>query len=937
MTETNNNKDVFLLVDSNALVHRAYHAFPPSLTISSTGQQVNAVFGFTKLLLEVLEKFRPKYAVCAFDSSKPTLRHAEYVGYKAHRKPLDSELVSQFPHAYKVVEAFNIPLYKIDGFEADDIIGTLASKIGDDIQKIIVTGDADLLQLVDESTFSYMAGFAFKNSKLYNIDEVKNRYGFGPEYVTDFKAIKGDPSDNIPGVKGIGDKGATSLIQQFGHLDKIYENIENIEGRNKQKLIDSHQDAYMSKKLATIMRDVPLSFNIKDAVLKDYNPSDVRVLFQELEFRTLLNKLPDSQQKHEEPRLGSSQFSMFIGNDDVKKDVEKPKTQPNSNYKLIKDIKDFDSLIEKIKLTKIFSFDTETDSLEIMTANIYGISIGISDDDAFYITKSLLDNTHVKEELNKIFLDESITKIAHNSKFDMHILRNWGIENIKGELHDTMLQAHLLQEGEGRNGLKELAFNKLGMVMTTFEDLFAGSGKSKFDITKVSEDDLGIYACADAHATWLLHKMFINDFKKESNAKMFSLYSNVEIPVMRILFEMERDGIYVNSKFLSDFSKELSTQILKIQADVHEIIGHEFNLNSPKQLGDILFGELGLPGGKKTKTGGFSTNERVLIDLLEIHPIVPKILEFRELVKLKSTYTDALILKVNQDTKRVHTSFNQAVASTGRLSSTDPNLQNIPISTENGLKIREAFESEKGKLLMGLDIAQQELRVVSILSGEDKLIDAFNKNIDVHSLTASQLFNIEIEAVTKEQRRVGKTMNFSLLYGISAFGLSDRIKMTREESQSLIDRFWRTYPKIKYYFDHLIIDARDNGFVETYFGRRRNAALLTSTNFRLRSAAERELMNFPIQGTSAELMKMSMIKVDEYIKSNNLVLKPKIILQVHDELVLEIDNASNEAIRNLAQDLKKEMESAVKFDVPLIVDVKIGKNWAQMETLNNLD
>ncbi len=929
--KSNDKNPTLVLIDANALVHRAYHAFPPTLALRESGQPVNAVYGFTVLLLDVLNKFEPEYAICAFDTDKPTIRHTEFSAYKAHRKPIDTELISQFPIVYDVVEAFNIPLFRVEGFEADDIIGTLAkSSITDSLKKIVVTGDADLLQLVDEDINVFMAGTSFSKSRIYDREEVTKKYGFGPDYVIDYKAIKGDPSDNIPGVKGIGDKGAKDLIEKFGHIDDIYKNIQKIDSRHQKKLVEQHEEAKLSEHLATIMLDVPLSFKLKDAKLKDYDVQEVKSLFQKLEFRSLIRKLPESENGDIfSDNSTTGQSSLFAVSDD---NNQKGKKEKPSGYELVDSEEAFKKFIAEIKTVDKFAFDVESSSLDHIEAEVFGISFSWKKSKAFYLTRKLISEPDVLESLKLIFEDKDTGKVAHNLKYDMHMMKNIGID-VKGDLDDTLLCAYLLQEGEGRLGLKELAFNKLGMVMDTLESVAGSSMKNgSLDFSKLDETTLGVYSCADADATWQLFELFTSEFEKELNKKLYKLYKEIEMPVATILMKMERVGITLDTSYLKNFKQELIDALDETTKEIYELIGHEFNIKSPKQVGEVLFEELGLPGGKKTKTGSFSTNERILRDLTHVHEIVPKILRFRELEKLRSTYTEALIDKVKSETGRIYTQFNQAVTTTGRLSSSDPNLQNIPISTDKGMKIRRAFVAGEGRVFLGLDIAQQELRVAAILSNEENLINAFKEGVDIHKLTASMIYDVPVEKVLKNQRRVGKTLNFSLLYGISAFGLADRLKVEREEAQDMIDTFWASYPSLKSYFDKLIEDAKEYGFVETYYGRRRNANRLKSSNFRVRSAAERELVNFPIQGTSADLMKMSMIAVDDYLANKETGLEARVVLQVHDELILELDDNLRE-IKKLASVLKVKMEGVVDFEVPILVEPRYGKNWADLEPL----
>jgi len=922
-------KPLFVLIDANALVHRAYHAFPSSLTISTTGEQINAVYGFTRLLLDVLEKFKPKYVICAFDTKGPTIRHSEFASYKSNRKPMDENLVIQIPYVKKVVEALNIPRFEVEGYEADDIIGTLTKREYEvkNLQELIVTGDHDLLQLIDSNTLVYMAGGSFRQSKLYGKEEVIERYGFGPEYIIDYKALSGDPSDNIPGVSGIGQKTACDLIKRFGHIDQIYLHLDEIKERYRKKLEVNYEIAKKSEQLATIITDSPLEFFLRDALLAEYDIDTVRNLFQKLEFRSLINRLPKS-------KTGKLKFAgqkNFFTAKQKKRNILPKNKNSKEDYSLIKTKEDFQMFYEELSRHKQFAFDVESNGLDYLNSKVLGISFCWEVSKAYYITRKLLSDHTVISKLKKVFENSSIAKISHNLKFDTHFMKNLGI-GVNGTCDDTLVAAYLLQAGEGRIGLKELAFNKLGMLMSTLEEL-AGTSNLKKRIEKIDEDELGLYSCADSDATFRLYNLFKKELNSPSNQKLYKLYKKIEMPLVPILMRMERIGIKLDSNYLAKLKVQFETQIQKLKKEIFYYIGHEINLNSPKQLGEWLFSELKLPSSKRTKTGNFSTNESVLRDLVSVHPSIEKILDYRELEKLKSTYTDALINKIDKSTSRLHTVFNQTITSTGRLSSSDPNLQNIPISSDTGMKIRRAFIAENGKLLLDLDIAQQELRVAASLSKEEKLIDAFRKNIDIHALTASHIFDKSVENISKKERRIGKTLNFSLLYGISAFGLANRLKIDVKIAQAMIDEFWQSYPRLHQFFINLVDEAKKKGYVETIFGRRRNAKGLLSSNFQIRSATEREIINFPIQGTSADLMKAAMIGVDEYLGTLR-GLNATMILQVHDELILEIDKKSIEKVRKLVKDLKDVMEGAMRLDVPLIVEPKIGTSWAKLDTVN---
>lgn len=864
-------KDIFLLVDSNALIHRAYHAYPPTLTNPRTGLPINAAYGFTTMMLDMIAKFKPKYIACAFDTAAPNLRKAEYVGYKANRKETDIDLVSQFAVVEEIVEAFGIPIYKVDGFEADDVIGTVSEKLKDqDIQTVIFTGDHDILQLVEANKYVFMSGFNFKQSKLYDEAEVLARYEFGPEFISDYKALRGDPSDNIPGVKGVGQKTATELIKNFGHIDQIYNSIENIKPeRLKTKLSEEYDIAMMSKKLTTIIRDVPLNFTLEECSFDQNEVEKVRKLFQEFRFVSLIKKLPKVDTSI------TNQMDMFAIN-----------SQPTSNLSEVDDI-------SKIKTDKelFISYDDKEIAFEDYNENFIKLVL-----------------TTDKDKIQKLF-DTNAVVVVYDYKNLLNTLAKFELTH-KNNFEDVMLLSYLLYNGDLKINLYDIAFNVLSV---TLEE----SLRSHVEVAKA------------------LYDQFIKDITKEGNERLLSLYTEIEKPIARILSGVEQHGMYLDKVYLSKLKIDLTKELKGIEKEIYDSVGHEFNVNSPKQLGEILFVELQLPGGKKTKSGGYSTDERKLRDLIDAHPVINLVMQYRELNKLISTYTDVLIDKVDPKTDRIHTKLNQAVAATGRLSSIDPNLQNIPISSEKGLLIRKAFQAPEGKVLLGFDIAQQELRVAAILSGEQKLIDAFKNNEDIHTLTASEVFDIKLEEVDNDKRRVGKTLNYSILYGISAFGLADRLKMDIPAAKEIINKFWTKFDKLRRYFDDNLMIAKEKGYVESLFGRRRSAKGLVSSNFLLRAATEREILNFPIQGASADLMKKSMINASDYLETTkDDIFGAKIILQVHDELILEIDDVEYKNIEKFAAKIKDEMEKVGDFPVKIVVEPKIGKNWSEMKKID---
>lgn len=931
-------KEKFLLIDVHALVHRAYHAYPAHL--SSDGVQTNAVYGFTSMLLEVIEKFEPGYLVACVDEGKPTERIKLFEGYKATRKPTDQELLDQLPIVHEVLEAFDVPIFGKEGFEADDLIGTVVNdpNINGGIEKIIVTGDKDIFQLVDDDTKVYLAGSAFSKSKLYNASEVKKKMGFGPEYVVDYKALRGDPSDNIPGVKGIGDKGAIGLIESFGHLETILENIDNIETKRvKSALEKGVEDAKLSYKLATILTDVEIEFDLEKAEFRGLDTDDVAAVLQKYNFKSLLKKLPGKldvevfqYKSFEGAQMGMFNQQLASSQKPLSGQAQVSSLKSQSNSYVLVDESNAGKLLEDLEAQEIFAFDTETDSLDYMNADLIGLSVSWKEGEAYYLSRELLDK--YKKEFKAVFENLNVKKIGHNIKFDVHVLKNLGIE-VCGVYFDTMIAAYLLKAGVGEYGLKSLALENFDIQMLEFKELLKLSDK-KDDIRGVPIEKLSHYACADADITFRLFEKYKEELKAEE--RLQKLFYEVEMPIVEVLIGMERNGIELDAAKLKSFSKELDEKVARLKSQITDIVGHEFNLNSPKQLSEVLFGKLGLQSAKKTSTGAFSTNERVLRDIRSQHEIVDLILEYRELAKLRSTYTDALISQLNPDTRRIHSSFNQAVASTGRLSSSDPNLQNIPVASELGNKIREAFVASEGKLFVSLDYSQQELRILAAVSRDVLLLRAYQDNVDVHALTASKLFGKEVEEVTKEERSKGKTVNFSVIYGISAFGLADRLKIPQDMAQEFIDRYFETYQGVRNYFDELLKLAKTKGVIETKMGRKRNVSDINSSNFRVRRALERETINFPIQGGASDMMKLAMIKVARELEKSEWD-GYKMVLQIHDELLFEIPqkeigNPKSEIRKGRFVEMAREcMLEANIYDVPMKVDVGIGKSWGEIE------
>ncbi|MFW5702980.1 MAG: DNA polymerase I [Candidatus Dojkabacteria bacterium] len=950
--------DSIVLIDSNALLHRAYHAYPSSLA-TREGQQTNAVYGFTKALLEVISKFEPKYLVCVFDSGKPSFRKEVYEAYKANRKEMDDELREQFPLAREVVKAFNIPVFVEDGLEADDLIGTLVkNKIPQNLQKVIVTGDHDLLQLVDdnEHTVVYMSGSSFSSSKVYDAAAVEERYKFTPAKIIDFKGLTGDPSDNIPGVAGVGKKGATDILQQFANLDEVYGSLEREENiwsegsfkRSAKKLKEQKEQAYLSRELATIKTDCEVSFELQDAEVEDYSQIEVRDVFNRLQFNSLLNKLPKTRRiisgassKDENGQAGlfdtgtSAEEPVINNKDSVLKYYE------GNPYSVIKERKEAVSIISNILESKpdLVTFDTETDGLDQVDAKVLGLGLGVHGKYTYY-TSSAMESEEFAKKLLELIRQESTTWLAHNIKFDWHMLANYfrQFSEIDYELPinyaDTKLIIYLLDRGIP-TGLKQAAISQLNFSMLDLNLLTGKSGK-KVDASELDDEVLGLYCCADCEATFLLYEKLMPELEKDE--KLLNLYKQIELPLIPILTAMEREGVELDEEKLAEIRKEAVARVEKIEKRVFDLAGEEFNIGSPKQVGEILFGKLEIDQEAgirvpKTKSGTFSTNERTLRNFSSNYEIAGLILEFRELKKLISTYIDALPKEVSNSSGMIHTNYKQTVASTGRLASSDPNLQNIPIASDIGRRVRAAISAGKDRQFLAFDYAQQELRLLAHLSGEQKLIDAFSSGEDIHSLTASEILGVELEDVSKDQRRIGKTVNFGVVYGISGFGLADRLKIERKQADEFIAKFFENYPNVRLYFDNLLDEAKQSGELRTILGRKRDASALKSENAQARNAAERELMNFPLQGGAADIMKLAMLEAPSLIAEYH-EFEPKLHLQVHDELIFSVPRYLKEGeVKKFATAVQEKMSGVFNLSVPLDVDAEVGQNWYKLEGL----
>ncbi|MFH0840729.1 MAG: DNA polymerase I [bacterium] len=928
-------KKKLMILDGNALIHRSFHALPPTLATKS-GEVVNAVYGFTSFLLKAIQEFKPEYIALTLDKAGPTFRHEQYKEYKGTRTKAPDELYDQFPRVKEIANALNIPIYEKSGFEADDLIGTITKEVNGEIDKIIVTGDMDTLQLVNDSTFVYSMSRGLKESQLYDEKQVRAKYGFNPDQLIDFKALRGDPSDNIPGVRGIGEKTALELIQNFKTLEGVYKNIDSpkIKDRIRELLKEYQKDAKMSKELATIKRDVKINFKLADVVFGDYDQDKVIKLFSELEFKSLLSKF--------------KMIDIKLVNDDVKikSDEYADKFERNAkmfNYILIDTEKKFKEFLTELKKVKEFTFDTETSDFDTHTAKLLGISFSWEKGLAYFVkmhnpekkasedtlfnyksgTASNKNSIAWLEKLKPIMEDEKIKKNAHNMKFDTKVLSSFDV-NVQGINFDTMIASYLLNPDNRQHKLDTVTFSELGHEKISVDDLL-GAGKNKISFSEVPLDRLAIYSCEDSDFTQRLVRKLSVDLKTE---KLTKLFNEIEMPLVSVLAIMENNGILIDAKYLEKFDQELDEKLNNLQKKIIKLAGQDFNISSIQQLREVLFNKLKISteGISRTKTG-FSTGASELDKLKGRHEIIDLILEYRELNKLSNTYVKALPKLINKVTGRVHTSFNQTVAATGRLSSSNPNLQNIPVRTELGSRIRKSFIVQKGKKLLAFDYSQIELRLAAHISGDPKMIKAFNDNQDIHTATAAQINQIDLKDVTKAMRRAAKATNFGIIYGQGPHGLSETAGISFLEAKAFIEKYFKVYKGIKKYIDDTIQSAKEDGYVETLFNRRRYLSDINSSMVMIRKQAERMAVNTPLQGTAADMIKVAMIKIQDLInrKYRDSV---KMVLQVHDELLFEVDEKE---VEKISKDVKSIMENIIKLKIPVIVDVKIGDNWEEMK------
>ncbi|MFA6171394.1 MAG: DNA polymerase I [Patescibacteria group bacterium] len=971
-------KPKLLVIDGNALIHRSFHALPATMTTKS-GEMTNAIYGFIMVLLKALKELKPEYVALTLDKKDRTFRHAAYEQYKAHRAAAPMELYKQIPRIKEVSRAFGIPIYEMSGYEADDLIGTIVQTVDGAVDKIIVTGDLDTLQLVNPHTKVYTMSHGLSDNVIYDEKKVKERFlGLVPAQMVDYKALRGDPSDNIPGVPGVGEKTAIELLLKFKTLDGVYKYLEGkkktdkIKPRIAQLLAENKKQAYLSQKLARIECRVKTDFSLANSKFGRYDKEKLVQLLSELEFKSLLPKI----------REIDAQFTINQGlspGGKIKKDSGGESGQARAgsgedkfernkklfSYRLIDDEKEFEKFVKELKKQKIFAIDTETSEFDPHCSLLLGVSFSWKEKEAYFVkVKNVLgaceakarnlnlfdQSASAKEDifpaasagkkgielekivsrLKPILNNPKIKKVGQNIKFDYKILKAFGME-MEGIYFDTMIASYILNPGTRQHGLDALAFSEFGFEKISKEELL-GKGKNKISFSQISAENLSLYSCEDADFTARLAKKLEKELKAQDQIKLFF---GIEMPIVQILADMELTGVKIDTDFLKAMGKNINRDIEKLEEKILKLAGKKFNISSTQQLKEVLFVDLGIStaGIGRTKTG-ISTSADELIKMRDRHPIIPLIMEYRELTKLESTYIRALPELITKPTGRLHTSFNQAITSTGRLSSTEPNLQNIPIRTELGREIRKAFIAEKGCRLLSLDYSQIELRLAAHVSGDKVMTRAFRDGLDIHKSTAAEINQVKLEEVTPQMRREAKATNFGILYGQGPHGLSQNADIPYDRAKEFIDKYFAAHTGIKKYIEDSLEKAKEKGYAETMFGRKRYLPEINSSVMQIKKAAERMAINTPLQGAAADIMKLAMIKVAEAlpeVKIKNLKdSSARMLLQVHDELLFEVREDEAEKWAKIIKDI---MENVVSLKIPIEVEAKVGKNWGEMEVV----
>ncbi len=938
-----------VLIDAHALIHRAFHAIP--FLSTKDGELTNAVFGFTSSVLTVLKELQPEYVAVSFDLPEPTFRHQKYADYKATRQKAPDELRSQFGRVREVVETLGMPIFEVAGYEADDVIGSLAKQTAarDGVDPYIVTGDRDSLQLVDEHVKIHMLKWrpGGRETITYDLERLKEDTGLSPDEFIEYKALLGDTSDNIPGVPGIGEKTATALVQRYQTLEGVYAALTEeaaehplIKPKVRENLATYREQAFLSRDLSRIVTDIPLEFKLGACTLTDFDLPKASELFRQLEFSSLLPRLQSLAGEVAASGPGAATGTALA-------DAQKagaagaappaPRDWSKKSYELVGTEKAFAAFLKALKEQAIFAFDTETERLDSIAQNLVGLSFSWGSHTGYYLplkhaSGPVLPFQPTLEALTPILTDPAVGKVGHHLKYDYAVLRAYGIET-QGLAFDTMLGSYLLNPGARTLGLSKLAYQELGYEMQPITELIGeGTGRSpkqQKSMAEVSSEDVAPYAAEDADITWQLYEKLSADV---ATVGVQSVLEDIELPTLAVLVKMEQRGVQLDTAFLEKMSERFARELTKIERNVHKHAGREFNLNSPSQLATVLFDELKLGDGKGSRRGGGQSKRHVttaaarLEQLKDAHPIVAELLRYRELSKLKSTYLDALPHQVRADTGRLHTSYSQTVAATGRLSSSDPNLQNIPIRTPQGRKIRQGFVTQPGWKLVSADYSQFELRLAAHISGDVNLAEKFRQGLDIHAATAAEVAGIPLGEVTPEQRYAAKAVNFSILYGATPHGVSKSTGMSVTDAGEYIDRYFKTYPQIREYMDAMIAKAETDGYVETLFGRRRYLPEIKASVYPVRESAKRMAINMPIQGTQADILKLAMVAIDRELPA--AVPEAYMLLTVHDELVFEVPEGQALALAGFVTD---RMEHAYELDVPIVAEAKVGDNWGEME------
>lgn len=916
----------FYLLDAYALIYRAYYGLIRSPRINSKGQNTSAIFGFLTTLNEVLQKEQPDLLAIGFDPAGHTFRHELFPEYKAQREATPEDIKRAVPIIKDLIKAYRIPILEVPGFEADDVIGTMAkAAVREGYEVRMITPDKDYAQLVEPNLLMQRPGHGNAPWEILGPQEVCEKYGLqSPLQVIDYLALMGDAADNIPGCPGVGPKTATTLLQQFGSCEDIIAHSSELKGAVRKKIEEHVDEIKLSKVLTTIKTDVPLQYDFEQFKIEEPDKEALRQIFTELEFRSFLTKLDGPQKSSKSAPVELSLFGSEP-TEDKGDDSERLFSRLENlsyEYKLVDNETKAKELADFLLTNEIFSLDTETTSIEALDAKLVGLSFSTEDFRAWYVPVSRETEKAKKilEIFRPVYENPKILKVGQNLKYDLTVLANYGI-HLSGPLFDTML-AHYLIQPELRHNMDYLAEIYLNYKTIHIEELIGPKGRGQKNMGDLEPKDIYKYACEDADVTLRLMKPLAEELRKNSLEEVFQ---NIEMPLMPVLARMERNGVVLDTDTLKEVENDFTARLQTLEKDIYELAGHEFTINSPRQVGEVLFGELKLSEKvKKTKSGQYSTSEEVLRDLHSKHPIVQKILDYRGLKKLLSTYVEALPKLINPATGHIHTSFNQAVTATGRLSSSNPNLQNIPVRGEDGREIRKAFIPEAGEIFFSADYSQIELRIMAHLSGDEHMIEAFNAGHDVHAATAARIFHKDIKDISQDERRKAKTANFGIIYGISAFGLAERMDVSRTEAKELIDSYFEMYPKIKEYIAKAVDTAREKGYIETEFGRRRYLPDINSRNAVVRGYAERNAVNAPIQGTAADIIKIAMIRVQQRLDAEGC--KARMMLQVHDELNFSVPTDEFDKVKRI---VIEEMQGAYKMSVPLEADCGEGKNWLE--------